>query len=309
MSKPPPKKKKACAKKDPPSSSAFGIYPGLIPWLSTNNQANKAPNVLSPSPVKEKKKNISVAVRAKKTMSHRKLPTKLFIPIKESASTSKEADESTIIDLCSDDSHHVIDLTGIPDEDAAVARLEVVDRKPPPKKTRIVRGDTIYDESMYGTPVKIIMDNHPLFYTYDPRGVKRGEDLPPAHCRRCRCPLNYCAETVFGAMIEKRCDYEIYKRLGVHVFHDEYEIQMIFERFYTEAVVAKLMWNDIDFSLDHNNALKRLYIPSCMKRRSFKRVMKDYKLEKERLDSIMYDDVVEEPYVAETDVKVSNMKL
>ena len=100
-------------------------------------------------------------------------------------------------------------------------------------------------------------------------------------------------------MIEKRCDYEIYKRIGVHVYHDKYEIQMVFEKFYTEAVTAKLMWNNINFEVDHRNMVRRLYIPGCMKYHSFRRVIKDYILEKDRLNYLMYDNEEQEVDEAE----------
>lgn len=286
MSKPPPKKKKNNKTKNA-IGSAFAIYPGLFPWLNPND-----PNMISPT---TKGKKIHIRSKGKAvTRGDREL----FRPIQEERSATSNKDPPEVIDLCSD-VPVIIDMTGIPDDDAAVARLEVVEKKKSVKKKKIVKGDTIFDDSMHGTPVDIIKDRHPLFYTYDPRGIEKGVDLPPAYCSRCRCPLNYCAEKVFGSMIEKRCDYEIYKRMGVHVYHDKYEIQMIFEKFYTEAVTAKLMWNNINFEFDHRNMVRRLYIPGCMKYRSFRRVIKDYILEKDRLNYLMYDNEEQEVDEAE----------
>ena len=277
MSKLPPKKKHTQTKQ-----SAFAISPkSIFPWLHKRGSTNTSTNVISP------KENTFT-----KPETHR-----LFHPI----ITAKPDVE--IIDLTSepDEDLEIIDLTGPEYDEPVVVRSlkpieEMIVSLKNARKVRQASHQLISDDNLHGTPVYMIKNQYPMFYSYDPRGVPKTDKLPQGYCRSCRCPLNYCSETILGPMVTKRCDYEIYKRVGIQAFDDGWDIEQVYRKAYTDAVHGKMMWNNIYFPMSYDT-LFQLYVPNCMRRGSLSEVKEEFSKEKERQLALEGDD--EEPTVDE----------
>ena len=122
----------------------------------------------------------------------------------------------------------------------------------------------------YGLPFKDIKELHPLFFSYDPRGLEC-VPLPHGFCPMCRCPSNYCAEIVMGEMC---CD----DTLAQLEFDDKTERELVtmtkdlFAKVYTEAVLSKMRWNQIEDEDRIRNTVT-LIPPRCMRKNSRRRVL------------------------------------
>ena len=117
----------------------------------------------------------------------------------------------------------------------------------------------------YGLPLKDIKELHPLYFSYDPRGLEC-VPLPHGFCPMCRCPSNYCAEIVMGEM----CSEDTLAQL---CFDNKPERELVtmtkdlFAKVYTEAVLSKMRWNQIEDEDRIRNTVI-LMPPRCMRKKS-----------------------------------------
>jgi hypothetical protein len=133
-----------------------------------------------------------------------------------------------------------------------------------------------------GTPISLIRSTYSLYFSYDPRG-STVSPLKIGYCKHCRCPLNYCAEKVFGHICYKRCVTKIYNK-GTH-HHNEDTIENMYRRTYTKMLYAKMCFNNITYSV------RNLYhVPKCMKVGSYGRLQARVKKDNEKDDKLLWDD-------------------
>lgn len=110
-------------------------------------------------------------------------------------------------------------------------------------------------------PLSIIKRDNPTFYSYDPRGVGFADYLPINYCDGCRCPIQYCANTVFTNMLYKHVMCIIHKQ-GYEDFDEDSDITEEISSVYTSMVHNKMLWNNISFNSCDTEAYVRL--PTCM---------------------------------------------
>jgi hypothetical protein len=211
----------------------------------------------------------------------------IYSPSKPSPKISSEVDHM-IIDLTNN--CKIIDLTSDSFDEDDDEPIE--DEKVKKRKEREEESEEITEYHLRGTPICNIKSRYPLFFTYDPRGVEKTKKLPAGHCKDCRCPINYCAEAIFGQMVIDRCEHDIYLRVGIHGYNDDYEIEELFKQIYTDAVKNKMMWNRISFTDGYNTA-GTFYVPGCMRFASLANLMREFRKEKDSL-AVLKDVVVPE---------------
>jgi len=110
-------------------------------------------------------------------------------------------------------------------------------------------------------PFFVIKNEHPLFFSYDPRGNKKIKKAGIDYCEHCLCPSQYCAEVVFGSMTSKRT-MSLIKHEGIDYYDDEDDIATEYAKIYTNFVVNKMSWNNISFRFFDEDI--PLGIPRCM---------------------------------------------
>ena len=112
-----------------------------------------------------------------------------------------------------------------------------------------------------------IKRSHKLYFTYDPRGYKT-QPLPKGYCEFCRCPMNYCAEIVFGVMSKDHALTKVYTPGTYHDKDDRGVMKQVFDEAYTEAVFSKLRWNGFNLNaIEVEESWRKVKIPLCMKKK------------------------------------------
>ena len=114
-------------------------------------------------------------------------------------------------------------------------------------------------------PLFIIKNEHPLFFSYDPRGTKKIKRSGIDYCEDCLCPKKYCAEVVFGTMTAKRT-MSLLKQEGLDDYDDEDDIATEYSKVYTNFIINKMSWNNISFRYFDDDI--PLGSPRCMQRGS-----------------------------------------
>ena len=97
-------------------------------------------------------------------------------------------------------------------------------------------------------PFEEIKRSNSLFFSYDPRGVRKGIPLPEGHCKYCRCPTLYCANIVLAKVCVDHMNFLIYRNPAKPI--EDKTQKGMFRQFricYTEAVIAAMRTNGIDF--------------------------------------------------------------
>ena len=141
-------------------------------------------------------------------------------------------------------------------------------------KREHVLKEALDDTSTDPSSLDLIKKTHKLFFTYDPRGNKT-KPFPKGYCEDCLCPLNYCAEIVFGEMSKNHALTKVYTPGKYHDTSDRGSMKAVFDEAYTEAVFSKLRWNGFDFiAIEEKESWRNVRIPLCMKRKSLKRFLK-----------------------------------
>lgn len=129
-------------------------------------------------------------------------------------------------------------------------------------------------------PLAVLKIQNPVFFSYNPYGYPRNTTLPVGCCLSCRCPEAYCAERVFGEMVLKQAEYEVYVIQGMAKInpHDVDELRTLFETIYTDAVKHKMMWNNINLPVEfRTNHI--ISVPNCIKNKSLRRFVLNYRYE------------------------------
>ena len=128
-----------------------------------------------------------------------------------------------------------------------------------------------------GLPLEAIKKTHKLFFTYDPRG-NMTKPLPKGYCEHCLCPVNYCAEIVFGEMSKNHALTKVYTSGTYHDKEDRGTMRAVFDEAYTEGVFSKLRWNGFDLNaIEVEESWKKVRIPLCMKKTSLRKFLKQIK--------------------------------
>ena len=113
------------------------------------------------------------------------------------------------------------------------------------KDKKVVIDLTNDEDINSGIPIDTMKNIHSLYFTYDPRGIKKDLLLPIGYCRGCHCPSNYCSGIILGSMC---CDhaFEILNTGGGSwsVFDSE-DYRGSFKEAYTIAIESKSRWNSI----------------------------------------------------------------
>jgi len=59
-----------------------------------------------------------------------------------------------------------------------------------------------------GPVLSLLKEQNNVYWTYDPLGIPKEEDLDWAYyCRECRCPFHYCAQHMFGKVVTEQVEY------------------------------------------------------------------------------------------------------
>ena len=122
-----------------------------------------------------------------------------------------------------------------------------------------------------------IKRNNKLYFSYDPRGYKT-QPLPKGYCEYCLCPLEYCAELVFGKMTISNALVRVYAPRTTYNTKEKRNMMEAFDDAYTEAVLCKLRWNGFELdAFEVKNSWRALRIPNCMRKRSLRRFWRQVK--------------------------------
>lgn len=128
------------------------------------------------------------------------------------------------------------------------------------------------------TPSLMTIRNRSLeYYKYNPNGSKYyAKEYPSNYCQKCCCPLQYCCDKVFGPMCIKHA-YNIIEKDKTEKDYDLDDVAVVFKAVYTEAVHAKMLFNDIDF---HMNLEKKEEkgLPRCVSRGSLRILLRRYRM-------------------------------
>ena len=138
-------------------------------------------------------------------------------------------------------------------------------------------------------PIHIIKRNHPLFFTYDPRGVKKGTPLPIGHCQYCRCPKIYCSDIVIGKIATAHTEFLLYRNAQKNLVDESREgLKYTFRECYSEAIRSKMRTNGIFFQWGFKDDI--VYrLPWCVRDNSLMRFLHNVEEEKEREEERSYD--------------------
>ena len=179
------------------------------------------------------------------------------------------------------------DVVGKSDEDGPIEIITTV-----PKRKINLSDDSIKSKKMKGdittedidSDIEIlgkvkhvsyasIRSQHLLFFSYDPRGVRKSSNLPIGYCMHCRCPLPYCADIVIAP--------DVYEELFFLLYLYTYKtiedtsprgLRILFKYYYKRAVHAKMRCNQIHFPMGFD--LSEGYrMPTCIKRNTFQRLL------------------------------------
>jgi hypothetical protein len=124
-----------------------------------------------------------------------------------------------------------------------------------------------------------IRKEHSTYFSYDPRGKLVRHEEKELFCEDCTCPIEYCAEKVFGRICYNHVEHLI-GSLGFEVIDTQLMVIQHFRRTYTELVHHKMMWNNISFR--KFNKFRYVHIPDCLRLNSLQRIIDDHALWKER---------------------------
>ena len=188
--------------------------------------------------------------------------------------------------------HTTIDLSMLDSSDEASVVVsspggEVVDNDcaiitptPAPKKAK---------NTNRPLPLHIIKQYHPLFFSYDPRGVKKGTPLPLGHCKYCRCPTIYCCDMILGKIAASHTEFLLCRNEGKNLKDESTEgLKYTFRECYSEAIRAKMRTNGIFFPFGMNiDIVYRL--PLCVKNGTQRQFLIMLEEDKEAEDNNCYD--------------------
>ena len=135
----------------------------------------------------------------------------------------------------------------------------------------------------------ILRNSHPLFFSYNPLGFIHDTNglVPDSFCPMCRCPKEYCCDTVFGS-VTKTHVLQLNRREGLDNVENK-DIIHDFKRVYSNLVTSKLIWNN--HSLKSIDYAKHCKIPSCVRRNSLVRMLEKVKKERESEVNAVLDHV------------------
>jgi hypothetical protein len=184
----------------------------------------------------------------------------------------------------------VKDICDIPDT-AVASKRKVDDSRlvsPTARKRNTKTSSSIIDLTggKEPTPLFLIKNKHPLFFTYDPRGTKKIKTMGIDYCKYCLCPKKYCAEEVYGKMTSKRT-LHLMKLEGLDDYDDDDDIKEKYASVYTMFVKSKMMWNNISFKrFDEDDTVR---IPGCMERGSLSYLYRDVEKKREAEADAVWD--------------------
>ena len=219
-------------------------------------------------------------------VKHEKLKPSSSVETKEDSKKTITADASTAIhiDLSMLDSSDEASVVGSSPSEVKNEECSIV--SPPVIKKQKRDNSSVPPAPV---PLHIIQRNNPLFFTYDPRGVKKGTPLPIGHCKHCRCPTIYCADIVLGKITTAHTEFLLYRNAKKSLVDESREaLKYTFRECYSKAIMSKMRTNGIffpwGFSLD---IVYRL--PWCVRDNSLMRFLHNVEEEKEREEEGSYD--------------------
>ena len=217
------------------------------------------------------------------------------LPVLKPVTTRKRKDNSnrnqdtsngcTTIDLSMLESSDELSILGGTSPDELVDNeCTIISPPPVPKRAKNMKP---YPPTPL--PLHTIKQYHPLFFTYDPRGVKKGSPLPVGHCQHCRCPKIYCADMVIGKIATAHTEFLLYRNAGKNLVDESREgLKYTFRECYSEAIMSKMRTNGIFFPFGFK--LDTVYrLPFCVRDNSLMRFLHDVEEEKERDEERSYD--------------------
>ena len=140
------------------------------------------------------------------------------------------------------------------------------------------------------TPSLMTIKNRSLeYYKYDPNGSKYfAAEYPDNYCHKCLCPIAYCCDKVFGPMCIKHVQ-TIIERDKLDKDYDLDDIAVVFKGVYTEAVHAKMLFNEIYFIVDLEKK-KVIELLRCVSRGSLRTLLHRYRMTV--VKSTMFESVI-----------------
>ena len=147
---------------------------------------------------------------------------------------------------------------------------------------------TMLDEQwdLPGTPsYRKIRNMQQLFFEYNPNGFRlelydHYDSMPTDYCAKCRCPFEYCAETVFGLMCTNYTKHELQLRVNRNNELSVEEVRTMFQNNYIELVYSKMIQNEVIWTLNGNEK-KKIVLPKCIVTNSLRNLLAKYKEAKE----------------------------
>ena len=185
----------------------------------------------------------------------------------------------------------VKDICDIPEPTVASKRKVEASRlvSPRPRKRNTKTSSSVIDLSgtPEPTPLFLIRNKHPLFFSYDPRGTKKIKTMGIEFCKDCLCPKKYCAEIVYGKMTARRT-LNLMQREGLDDYDDNDDISTEFAEVYTMFIKGKMMWNNISFK--RFNEDKSVKVPGCMIRGSLSYLFTEVQKRRDADADAVWDD-------------------
>ena len=190
----------------------------------------------------------------------------------------------TTIDLSILDSSDELSVVGTSPDEVIDNECTIITPRPAPKKAKNMKP---YPPTPL--PLHIIKQYHPLFFTYDPRGVKKGTPLPIGHCKYCRCPTIYCSDMILGKITADHTQFLLCRNEGENLKDDSTEgLKYTFRECFSEAVMSKMRTNGIFFPFGFK--LDTVYrLPLCVKNGSLRRFLIMLEEDKENEENNVYD--------------------
>jgi hypothetical protein len=123
-----------------------------------------------------------------------------------------------------------------------------------------------------GVSFEALKRRHELFFSYDPRGSKEADER---YCPHCKCPRNYCNETVFGQVVKNQVLFFIEDIGGVTNEGVEGDSTFYnYQKIYSEEIHHKMLTNGIKVPSGYNFH-KLIRIPECIFQGSLKELIQE----------------------------------
>ena len=142
---------------------------------------------------------------------------------------------------------------------------------------------TMIDEQwdLPGTPsYRKIKNMNQLFFQYNPNGFRlelydHYDSMPTDYCKKCRCPHEYCAETVFGLMCTTYTKHELQLKVNRKIELSMENVRAMFRKNYSELVYSKMVQNEVIWTLNGKEK-SEIELPKCIVTNSLRKLLAKY---------------------------------